>query len=307
MPVASIYEDTNFQGASAQLDVGQYDWGQLGIGNDSLCSLRVAGGYTISLYENTHFQGRRKVYSGGCDLNIGYIGDDFNDITSSITVTRRTVDTPHKVLNYLYSIAGCRTVSGEHNREPLSDPARWTNAIYDTTGKFPGLWSSDFLFEPENIANRQTMIDEAKRQWSQGTIVHLMYHACPPTQHEACAFNGGVQSSLSPDEWDQLITAGTTLNSVWLSRLDTIATFLQDLKNNGVEVLWRPLHEMNQGAFWWGGRPGPNGTSRLYQITHDYLVGRKGLTNLIWVWDMQDFATLQQTAGQLGHPLLRPI
>ena len=37
------------------------------------------------------------------------------------------------------------------------------------------------------------------------------------------------------------------------------------------------------------GRPaGTRGTARLYQITHDYLVGTKGLTNLIWVWDVQD-------------------
>jgi hypothetical protein len=35
---------------------------------------------------------------------------------------------------------------------------------------------------------------------------------------------------------------------------------LQDLKDHGVEVLWRPLHEMNQAAFWWAGqsRPGWN-------------------------------------------------
>src|SRR5690606_21229380 len=47
-----------------------------------------------------------------------------------------------------------------------------------------------------------------------------------------------------------------------------------------------------QGMFWWGGRPGPNGTARLYQITHDYLTYTKGLTNLIWVWNLQDFSTL---------------
>jgi len=49
---------------------------------------------------------------------------------------------------------------------------------------------------------------------------------------------------------------------------------------------------MNQGAFWWGGRPGQNGTVKLYQISHDYLVKTKGLTNLIWVWNLQDFSTL---------------
>jgi hypothetical protein len=70
-----------------------------------------------------------------------------------------------------------------------------------------------------------------------------------------------------------------------------ISVFLLELKDDGVEVLWRPLHEMNktdQPNFWWAGRPGPEGTARLYQITHDYMVGVKGLTNLTWVWDLQD-------------------
>jgi hypothetical protein len=53
MSVVSIYEDANFQGNSAELDVGQYDWGQLGIRNDSLSSLRVQGGYTVTLYQDT--------------------------------------------------------------------------------------------------------------------------------------------------------------------------------------------------------------------------------------------------------------
>ena len=55
-----------------------------------------------------------------------------------------------------------------------------------------------------------------------------------------------------------------------------------------MEVLWRPLHEMNEGWSWWGGRPGSSGSRRLYQITHDYLVGVKGLTNLVWVWNVKD-------------------
>ncbi|MGE5497377.1 MAG: carbohydrate-binding protein, partial [Syntrophothermus sp.] len=74
----------------------------------------------------------------------------------------------------------------------------------------------------------------------------------------------------------------------WLKRLDIIVPYLQYLKEKKVEVLFRPLHEMNQKVFWWGGRPGPNGTAQLYRITHDYLTRTKGLDNLIWVWDMQD-------------------
>ena len=49
-------------------------------------------------------------------------------------------------------------------------------------------------------------------------------------------------------------------------------------------------------SFWWGGRPGPEGTRRLYQITHDYLFHNKSLTNLIWTWNIQDFVTLPSDA-----------
>ena len=294
MPVSTIYEDENFQGVSAELEVGQYDLGQLGIKNDSLSSLKVKGGYTVTLYADIHFQGRQMVFSSTNELDVGNVGVDFNDTTSSIKIAPRVINTSYKVLNYLYSISGSKTIAGQHTREHVVDlrPAACYSKIHDITGKYPGLWSGDFLFELEEIGYRQQMIEEAKKQWDRGTIVSLMYHACPPTQSEVCSFDGGVKSQLSNDEWNELIIDGTDLNNRWKSRLDIIAGFLQNLKELRVEVLWRPFHEMNQGVFWWGGRPGQNGTRKLYQITHDYLVQIKGLTNLIWVWDLQDLPNL---------------
>jgi mannan endo-1,4-beta-mannosidase len=200
--------------------------------------------------------------------------------------------TAFKSLNYLYSISGSKTASGEHNREPNSNPAQYTNQIFSTTGKYPALWSGDFLFASSDISSRQTMINQAKSQWASGALINIMFHACPPTQGEPCAWSGGVVSSLTNAQWTELITSGTTLNNNWKARLDVIAVYLQDLKNNGVEVFFRPFHEMNQGVFWWAGRSGANGTRKLFQITRDYLVGTKGLTNLIWVWDLQDFSSL---------------
>lgn len=194
-----------------------------------------------------------------------------------------------KVLEYLKSISGKKTVAGQHNREPNADPNKWTREIALTTGRYPGLWSGDFLFQAENIAHRQTMIDEAIRQWKNGAIVNIMLHTCPPTGEEPCQWNPGVtRQPLSDAQWKELVTEGTQLHRNWIARLDTIAPYLQQLKDAGAEVLFRPLHEMNQKVFWWGGRPGPDGTARLFQMTHDYLTHVKGLDNLIWVWDMQD-------------------
>ena len=200
--------------------------------------------------------------------------------------------TAYKSLNYLYSISGSKTASGIHNREPNSAPATWTNQVKATTGQYPALWSGDFLFSSADVANRQTMINEAKAQWARGSLINIMFHACPPTQAEPCQWEGGVKSTLSDAQWQELITNGTTLNTNWKRRLDVVAGYLQDLKNSGVEVYFRPLHEMNQGVFWWAGRTGSNGTAKLFQITRDYLRNTKGLTNLIWVWDLQDFSSL---------------
>ncbi len=101
---------------------------------------------------------------------------------------------------------------------------------------------------------------------------------------------------MSDSNWQAIITDGSGLNQKWKQYLHEIAVFLQDLKNNGVEVLFRPFHEMNQGVFWWGGRPGVSGTRHLYQISHDYLTNVKRLDNLIWVWNIQDFGSLSNDA-----------
>ena len=198
-----------------------------------------------------------------------------------------------KTLHYLHAISGTKTIAGIHNREPNAKPGQWTNEIFKTVGKYPGLWSGDFLFQQENIDNRQQMVEEALRQWQKGAVVNIMWHACNPALDEPCGWdNEGVLSELSDEQWTELTTDGTSLNKKWKSRVDEVCIYLQFLEDRGVEVLWRPMHEMNQGVFWWAGRPGVNGTPKLYRMLHDYMTHEKGLSNLIWIWDIQDFGTL---------------
>jgi len=194
------------------------------------------------------------------------------------------------VLSYFKSISGRFVISGIHNREPNSQPTLQTAQLAAQVGRYPALWSGDFLFSAQDISNRWTMIRECRNQWNQGAIVQLMMHVAPPNQPEVCAWNGGVLSHLSDPEWRDLITGGGGLNKVWKARLDGYAVYLDYLKQNGVQVLFRPFHEMNQTRFWWGGRKGPEGTAKLYRLTHDHLVGTRGVTNLIWEWDMQDMS-----------------
>lgn len=194
------------------------------------------------------------------------------------------------VINYLYQQKGYKTVIGIHNREPNSSPAKQTTQAYNITGQFPGLWSGDFLFSQDDVNNRWNMIYECKKQWDNGSLVQIMLHVTPPTIGHVGTWDGDVCSHLSDAQWNDLITDGGYLNSRWKSRLDDYAVYLNYLKDNGVPVLFRPFHEMNQSMFWWAGRKGDRGTAELYRLTRYYLEHEKGLDNIIWVWDMQDLS-----------------
>lgn len=94
------------------------------------------------------------------------------------------------------------------------------------------------------------MIEEARRQWEQGAIISLLWHACSPAATEPCRWRA-VKSKLSDDQWQQLFVEGSELNKTLIKRLDDLALHLQYLSDNNVEVLFRPFHEMNQADFWW--------------------------------------------------------
>lgn len=78
-----VFKDANFSGASHELLVGNYDHYQLGVGNDTVSSLRVAPGYRVTLYEHGGFSGATRVFTG----DSSYIGD-FNDKVSSVRVEK---------------------------------------------------------------------------------------------------------------------------------------------------------------------------------------------------------------------------
>ena len=194
-------------------------------------------------------------------------------------------------LNHLLKIRGSATLAGQHNKEPNSEPNKWTKWVQTNIGKSPALWSGDFLFGQEDINHRGTMIEEAKRQWDQGAMISILWHACSPASPEPCRWRA-VKRKLTDDQWQQLFVDDSELNKSLIVRLDELAKHLQLLEDNHVEVLFRPFHEMNQAEFWWGGRKGPEGSAKLFRYVHDYLTKTKGLNNLIWVYDLQDFPTL---------------
>ena len=202
--------------------------------------------------------------------------------------------TPHAspeavaLLKYIHGISGKHTLTGQHNYPATKDTS--TLEAAEVWGKTPAVFGQDFGFakpgDKDAVAARPDIIAEVKRQYANGAIITLCWHAVRPTEDEPVTFRGSVQGKLTDKEWNELITPGTRLNQRWCDQVDVIAGYLKQLRDAHVPVLWRPYHEMNGDWFWWGGRRGEHGTTVLYRQLFDRLANHHQLNNLVWIWSV---------------------
>lgn len=192
------------------------------------------------------------------------------------------------LLQYLYSISGKATLTGQHNYP--NHISRWTDRAFNLTGKYPALYGQDFGFsageDKDSVEARPALIEEAKRQYQNGAVVTLTWHELRPMDDEPTTFMGSVRKTLTDFEWNELLTPGTDLNKRWCAQADVVAGYLKHLRDAHVPVLFRPYHEMNGNWFWWGYRPGPKGSAALYRQIYDRFVNHHKLNNLVWLWNV---------------------
>ncbi len=113
--------------------------------------------------------------------------------------------------------------------------------------------------------------------WRDGGLVNLSWHAPNPANP-----NGGGLRDKGVTLAD-LLVEGTPTHARWMQSLDEVAAGLQDLQKAGVVVIWRPLHEMNGGWFWWGAQE-PADYIKVWRHMFDYFTREKQLHNLIWAY-----------------------
>jgi mannan endo-1,4-beta-mannosidase len=192
------------------------------------------------------------------------------------------------LLSLLTSISGKGIVTGQHNFP--NDGSKWTDRAYDITGKYPGLFGEDFGFsggeDKDSALARPAIVEEIKRQYKNGSIIALTWHSVRPTDDEPVTFRDSVQGKLTDYEFQQLLTPGTPIYNRWCAQVDVIAGFLRQLRDAHVPVLYRPYHEVNGNWFWWGYRPGKDGSAALYRQLYDRFVNVHHLDNLVWVWNV---------------------
>ena len=69
--------------------------------------------------------------------------------------------------------------------------------------------------------------------------------------------------------------------------IDIVSGYFKELQDKGIAVVWRPLHEASGGWFWWGAGS-PECYVQLYRLVFNRMVSTNKLTNLIWVWNINN-------------------
>jgi mannan endo-1,4-beta-mannosidase len=170
-----------------------------------------------------------------------------------------------------------RIVSGQFSDFGDGADLRLATEIHDRTGHWPALLGADYAGQggiTTEAPNRAVL-----KYWQQGGLVTLSAHLYNPARTNV-PFGGLRDKDV---DLNTLLATNTEAHARWMRELDRIADGLQQLKDQGVVVLWRPFHEMNGGWFWWGGKD-PQSFVRLWRQMFDYYTKTKGLDNLLWVY-----------------------
>lgn len=167
------------------------------------------------------------------------------------------------------------------------------DSFYKYSGKYPALLGQDLgcygldLLDVDDSLWSQ-FICEYVNYAERGGLLTFSSHWRNPTGNYEYDW-ADCRGRLGREEkWIELMTEGTELNAEFKKQLDCDARFLAALRDNGLPVIWRPMHEQNGSFFWWcieqdnGYVLDGSYFANLWKYVYNYYNDVWKLDNLIW-------------------------
>lgn len=184
------------------------------------------------------------------------------------------------VYNFLQETYEQKTISG------IMANVAWNTEeaerVYSWTGKYPALNCFDYIHLNASAAGSWIDygdITPVRNWWNNGGLVAAMWHWNVPVSEGSS--DVAFYKDQTSFDIDNAFTEGTWEYQTINSDLAKVAGYLKLLKDAGIPVIWRPLHEAAGGWFWWG--KNAESFKKLWIQMFDYFKAQ-GLDNLIWVW-----------------------
>lgn len=129
------------------------------------------------------------------------------------------------------------------------------NRIKEACGKYPKVNVFDFQHFDQPWINYRTAT--AKQWHDEGGIVSFMWHIHMPLDASADQKDGKQGFYINGDKPCRILpsrcaTEGTLENKIFCRKLEGVASLLLYYQNQGLPIIWRPLHEASGRWFWWG-------------------------------------------------------
>ena len=131
-------------------------------------------------------------------------------------------------------------------------------------------------FEELATGNQGKVVEVLRNHAASGGYIGLHDHPNNPV-------TGGIYSDRTGSPLAG-IKSGGAQRAAFLSYLDEIASVISQLAP--YPVIYRPFHEMNGNWFWWGGVDRVADLITIWQDTVNYLRVTKGLTNVLFSWNI---------------------
>ncbi|WP_168565015.1 glycosyl hydrolase [Crateriforma spongiae] len=192
-------------------------------------------------------------------------------------------DKARAVLNYLETIYRDRVLVGMNGD-------RETEKAIQISGKRPAVVNYDLCgWNSPTWGKSYTKVMDAKiepilQRAKQGTIITMTFHWKNPAKKDGTAWVNPPKGT-GPFDMKAGTTPGTPEYKAVMEDLRRHGDYLQVFEDAGVPILFRPLHEIDGGWFWWTDAETPENTAELYRMIFDSYVKERKLDNLIWVYN----------------------
>lgn len=215
------------------------------------------------------------------------IDSDIYDVPSTL-VNPNASENAKRLMSWLTDVYGKKIITGQYSDKGMHGDEM--DAIYEATGEYPAILGLDLIdYTPSRVSHgtRGKSVDKAIEYWNKGGIVTFAWHWNAPEEYLTGTWYSAFYTEHTGIDIAKIMSGEDAAGYDLLIRdIDEIAVQLKKLKDAGVPVLWRPLHEASGGWFWWGAK-GADAYIQLYRLLYDRLANVHGLNNLIWVWNGQ--------------------
>ncbi len=216
-----------------------------------------------------------------------------------------------KVIQQIYDDPNIMAIGEEVQGKDAYAIESCINKFYEATGEMPGIMGIDLacygidLTRIDDIKLSSYICDIVDYVSAGGMLTASAHWANPSkTNEDRVRGNFGTVNTLEAYEqaFTDLLTEGTEYNDFFKNELEINARFFKALEENGVPIIWRPLHEANGGWFWFCIRQQEFTLDAKYVVdiwhyVYDYFENECGLTNLYWCYGPNYSANIDDNPG----------